>query len=62
MKLIVLDFDKNITYIHTLNWVDPMDMILIKPIKSDIDNILTNLGHRPTKCQWMLTKNEVIIK
>jgi len=58
MKLIVLDFDKNITYIHTLN----MDMILIKPIKSDIDNILTDLGHRPTKCQWMLTKNEVIIK
>ena len=53
MKLIVLDFAKGITYIYNLN----------KDIKEWIneEEILIDYGHRPTNCQWMLTKNEIII-
>ena len=28
----------------------------------DPEKVLYNLGHNPTNCQWMLTKNEIIIK
>ena len=28
----------------------------------DEESILIDLGHRPSNCQWMLTKNEIIIK
>jgi len=54
MKLVVLDFNKSITYIYSLK----------KDIKEweDEESILIDLGHRPTNCQWMLTKNEIIIK
>ena len=59
MKLIVLDFQKDITYVYTKlditnpNW-DWDDHIT--------EDMLIELGHRPTNCQWMLTKNEIIIK
>lgn len=53
MKLIVLDFAKDITYIYTMS---------TRPLDGDMDLVLLDLGHRPTNCQWMLTKNEIIIK
>ena len=53
MKLIVLDFFKDITYIYTMS---------TKPLDGDMDSVLIDLGHRPTNCQWMLTSNEIIIK
>jgi hypothetical protein len=52
MKLIVLDFFKDITYIYT---VDKFFN------EHDVDEFLINKSHRPTNCQWMLTKNEIII-
>ena len=54
MKLIVLDFRKDITYVYTkldLKWDD-----------SQTEQVLYDLGHDASNCQWMLTKNEVIIK
>lgn len=54
MKLIVLDFRKNITYVYTrldVKWDD-----------SEAEEILYDLGHNSSNCQWMLTKNEIIIK
>ena len=53
MKLIILDFLKNIAYVYTMS---------IKPLDGDMDSVLIDLGHRPDNCQWMLTKNEIIIK
>ncbi len=53
MKLIVLDFYKDITYIYTID----------ERINDDeIDSLLYKMGHRPSNCQWMLTNNEIIIK
>ena len=53
MKLIVLDFYKDITYIYTID----------KRIDdTEGDYLLKEMGHSPTHCQWMLTKNEIIIK
>ena len=53
MKLIVLNFNKNITYIYTID----------RRISDDeIEDLLREMGHRPHHCQWMLTKNEIIIK
>tara|TARA_R100000700_G_scaffold40108_1_gene54775 strand:- start:2177 stop:2341 length:165 start_codon:yes stop_codon:yes gene_type:complete len=54
MKLIVLDFRKNITYVYT--------KLNIKSDDSETEQILYDLGHDATNCQWMITKNEVIIK
>ena len=54
MKLIVLDFRKDITYVYTkldIKWDD-----------SQTEQVLYDLGHDVSNCQWMLTKNEVIIK
>ena len=54
MKLIILDFRKGITYVYTkldIKWDD-----------SQTEKVLYDLGHNPTNCQWMLTKNEIIIK
>ena len=54
MKLIVLDFQKDITYVYTkldIKWDD-----------SQTEKVLYDLGHNPTNCQWMITKNEIIIK
>ena len=53
MKLIVLDFYKDITYIYTIeNRITDVA----------VDDLLKNMGHRPSNCQWMLTKHEIIIK
>ena len=53
MKLIVLDFYKDITYIYTLD----------KRINdTEVSDLLKEMGHSPTHCQWMLTNNEIIIK
>ena len=53
MKLIVLNFYKDITYIYTID----------KRINdTEVDNLLKEMGHRPEHCQWMLTSNEIIIK
>ena len=53
MKLIVLDFFKDITYIYTID----------ERISDDeVDDLLKTMGHNPQHCQWMLTKNEIIIK
>ena len=54
MKFIVLDFRKNITYVYTQEqaiWAE-----------TDIEELLHDLGHDSSNCQWMLTKNEIIIK
>ena len=53
MKLIVLDFRKNITYIYTMSK---------RITDNEISDLLIDLGHKPNNCQWMLTKNEIIIK
>jgi|TARA_B100000287_G_scaffold416033_1_gene450260 hypothetical protein len=53
MKLIVLDFDKNISYVYNVSE---------NTKKEDIENILKESGHRTDKCQWMLTKNDIIKK
>tara|TARA_R100000329_G_C7427788_1_gene150390 strand:- start:265 stop:453 length:189 start_codon:yes stop_codon:yes gene_type:complete len=53
MKLIVLDFFKDITYLYTLD--ERID-------DTDVDAKLVEMGHNPKNCQWMLTKNEIIIK
>ena len=53
MKLIVLNFDKNITYIYTIDR---------RITDTEITDLLTEMGHRAEQCQWMLTKNEIIIK
>jgi|TARA_R100001530_G_scaffold54538_1_gene40205 hypothetical protein len=54
MKLVVLDFRKDITYIYT--------KLDIKGIIDQTEQILYDLGHDASNCQWMLTKNEIIIK
>ena len=54
MKLIVLDFRKSITYVYTKTNV--------KWTGTDIEQVLHDLGHDSSNCQWMLTKNEIIIK
>ena len=53
MKLIVLNFFKDITYIYTID----------KRIDdTEVGDLLKEMGHLPSRCQWMLTKNEIIIK
>jgi len=54
MKLVVLDFNKGITYIYT--------KLNIKLDDSQTEEMLYDLGHKASNCQWMLTKNEIIIK
>ena len=53
MKLIVLDFRKDIAYIYTMSK---------RITDNEISDLLIDLGHKPNNCQWMLTKNEIIIK
>mgnify|MGYP003110193854 FL=1 len=53
MKLIVLNFFKDITYIYTID--KRLD-------DTEVESLLKEMGHAPTHCQWMLTKNEIIIK
>ena len=59
MKLIVLDFQKDITYVYTLG-NDPI--FKPKTEDNDMERLLYDLGHNPSNCQWMITKNEIIIK
>jgi len=59
MKLIVLDFQKNICYVYTLG-DDPLPGHKIDDDFSE--KMLYDLGHKPSNCQWMITKNEIIIK
>ena len=35
---------------------------LLLAIDTEVDELLKEMGHNPTHCQWMLTKNEIIIK
>jgi|TARA_Y100000310_G_scaffold337548_1_gene424871 hypothetical protein len=60
MKLIILDFDKSIPYVYTIDEPDQLDMLL----NGDdyVEAIMTRNGHRSSNCQWMVTKNEIIIK
>lgn len=53
MKLIVLDFGKNIPYVYDM----PEDTQ-----KKDIETTIKEKGHTLSKCQWMLTKNKMIVK
>ena len=59
MKLIVLDFRKDICYVYTLG-DDPLPEHKIDD--NFLEKILYDLGHDASNCQWMLTKNEIIIK
>ncbi len=52
-KLVILDFRKNITFIYTLPYEYCNDTVEV---------FICNNGHSLNCCQWMLTKNEVIIK
>ena len=52
-KLIFRNFFKDITYIYTIG---------TRINDTDVDDLLKEMGHRPVNCQWMLTKNEIIIK
>lgn len=53
MKLIVLDFFKDITYMYTLD-----ERIL----DDEVSDLLIEMGHKPSHCQWMMTHNDIIIK
>ena len=53
MKLIVSDFFKDITYIYTMDK---------RILDREIDELLKDMGYGPANCQWMLTKNDIIIK
>ena len=59
MKLIVLDFSKGITYVYAITESDVHAIDIVDPQDEDW---LLYFGHRETNCQWMLTKNEIIIK
>tara|TARA_R110000822_G_scaffold262545_2_gene386902 strand:- start:50 stop:265 length:216 start_codon:yes stop_codon:yes gene_type:complete len=60
MKLIVLDHDKNITYIYTVDGPDQLGMF----IEGDeyVEEIMTKNGHRMKNCEYMITGNDIIIK
>ena len=53
MKLIVLDFDIEKTYVYTVK---------LKVTKKSLKEFLKKLGHDSDNCQWMLTKHDIIIK
>lgn len=53
MKLIVLDFDKEKTYVYTIK---------LKVTKKSVEEVLKRLGHISDNCQWMLTKHNIVIK
>ena len=58
MKLIVLDFYKDIAFIYTLN-----DLDREKDNEWEyVTRFLKQHSHRENRCNWMLTKNEIIIK
>ncbi len=54
-KLIVLDFNKGITYIYTL------EKKLRDYKQENIEQFIEFKGHKINNCQWMITENEVII-
>ena len=58
MKLIVLDFYKDIAFVYTLN-----DLDREKDNEWEyVSRFLKQHSHRENRCHWMLTKNEIIIK
>tara|TARA_R100001244_G_scaffold92719_1_gene69946 strand:- start:385 stop:558 length:174 start_codon:yes stop_codon:yes gene_type:complete len=57
MNLVILDFTKGIAYVYT-----KYKPHLNKDGVVDHEEFLTNKGHEVNNCQWMLTKNEIIIK
>ena len=59
MKLVVLDFAKGITYVYTITESDVHTINIADPQHEDW---LEYFGHREKDSQWMLTKNEIIIK
>jgi hypothetical protein len=59
VKFIVLDFEKNITYVYTISQSDIDEIDLVDP---NSEHWLKYFGHRPRRCQSMLTKNDIIIK
>tara|TARA_R100000084_G_scaffold38499_1_gene15443 strand:- start:354 stop:548 length:195 start_codon:yes stop_codon:yes gene_type:complete len=64
MKLIVLDFLKDICYVYNLNPTNATSGYIGEHVLDydEPERVLHDLGHNPTHCLWMLTKNEIIIK
>jgi len=61
-KLIILDYRKNITFIYTLPYEFCNHNMQKDYIEEKVEEFMRNNGHKPKWCQWMFTKNEVIIK
>lgn len=61
-KLVILDFRKNITFIYTLPYEFCNENMQKNYIEELVEEFICNNGHALNCCQWMLTKNEVIIK
>lgn len=61
-KLVILDFRKNITFIYTFPYEFCNENMQNDYIEELVEDFICNNGHAFNCCQWMLTKNEVIIK
>tara|TARA_R110002051_G_scaffold238547_1_gene299303 strand:- start:149 stop:322 length:174 start_codon:yes stop_codon:yes gene_type:complete len=57
MTLVLLDFTKGIVYVYT-----KYKLHLNKDGVVDHEEFITNKGHKVNNSEWMLTKNEIIIK
>jgi len=58
MKLIVLDYYKDIAFVYTLN-----DLDREKDNEWEyVTRFLKQHSHRESRCHWMITENEIIIK
>ena len=53
---------KNITFIYTLTYEFCNDNMQKDYIEKKVEEFMRNNSHKPKWCQWMFTKNEVIIK
>ena len=64
MKLIVLDFEKDITYVYTITEYDINALDMVDPQGEDWLSYFGGIEnkHREVNCQWMLSKNDIIIK
>tara|TARA_R110002072_G_scaffold41124_5_gene115974 strand:- start:1147 stop:1341 length:195 start_codon:yes stop_codon:yes gene_type:complete len=64
MKLIVLDFEKDITYVYTITEHDINAIDMVDPQSEDWLSYFSGIEnkHREVNCQWMLSKNDIIIK
>ena len=61
-KLIILDYRKNITFIYSLPYEFCNHNMQKDYIEKKVEEFMSNNAHKPKWCQWMFTKNEVIIK